>query len=100
MVVLKFALGPYDPLGHRCFRYHERRGDLGRRESGQEPQDKADLGVSGQGRVSAQEHEPQLVVSADIHEIVEPVKFRIVVRFHAVDLESVSSEVPLAAGLR
>ena len=98
VVVVKFAFGPYDPLRHRRLRYQERPGDLAYRKTGEQPQDETDLGVSGQGGVSAEEHEPQLVVGDDIDEIVEPVKFRIVVRFHAVDVESVSREMPLAAG--
>ena len=99
VVVVKFALGPYDPLRHRRLGYQERRGDLADRETGEQPQDESDLGVGGQGGVSAEEHEPQLVVGDDIDEIVEPVEFGIVVRFHAVDVEPVSSEMPLAAAL-
>ena len=94
---MKFALGPHDPLRHRRLGYQERRGDFAYLETGEEPQDKPDLGVSGQGGVGAEKHQPQLVVGDDIDEIVEPVKFGIVVRFHAVDAQSVSSDMPLAS---
>ena len=60
-------------------------------------QDETDLGVGGEGGVSAEEHEPQLVIGDDIDEIVEPVKFGIVVRFHAVDPQPVGSEMPVAS---
>ena len=54
-------------------------------EPAEQPQGERDLGVGAQGRVAAQEHEPQLIVGDDVDEIVEPVEFGIVVRFHAVD---------------
>ena len=96
---MKFALGPYDPLRHRRLRYQEGRGDLAGLEAGEEPQDESDLGVSAQGGVSAQEHEPELIVGDDIDEIVEPVEFGIVVRFHGVDVEPVGRELPARCGL-
>ena len=98
MVVVKLALGPDDPLRHRRLRYHECPGDLAHRQTGEEPQDEADLGISGQRGVSTEKHQPQLVVGDDIDEIVEPVKFGIMVRFHAAGPQSVSSEMSLAPG--
>ena len=98
VIVVQFALGPDDPLRHRRLRHQERPGDLVGLEAGEEPQDESDLGVGGEGGVGAQEHEPELVVGDDIDEVVEPVEFGIVVRVHAVGVESVGSEMPLAAG--
>ena len=95
---MEFALGPDDPLRHRRLRYHEGVGDLARREASQEPQDESDLGVGGQGGVCAEEHEPQLVVGDNVEEVVKPVEFGIVVRFHGVNVESVRGEMALVAG--
>ncbi len=95
---MQFALGPDDPLRHRRLRHQERLGDLLGLEAGEKPQDESDLRIGGQGGVCAQEHEPELVVGDDIDEVVEPVEFGIVVRVHAVGVESVGREMTLAAG--
>ena len=63
----------------------------------EEPQDESNLDVGSEGRMSAEEHEPELVVSHDVHEVIKPVEFGILIRFHRVDVESVSSEMPLAS---
>ncbi len=98
VIVVQFAFGPNDPLRHRCLRHHERPGDLTGLEAGEEPQDESDLGVSSQGGMCAEEHEPELVILDDIDEVVQPVELRIVVRVHAVGVESMGRKMTLAAG--
>ena len=95
---MQFALGPDDPLRHRRLRHQKRSGDLTGLQAGEEPQDESDLGVGGEGGVGAEEHEPELVISDDIDEIVQPVEFGIGVRVHAVGVESMGREMTLAAG--
>jgi hypothetical protein len=46
----------------------------------------------------AEEHEPELVILDDIDEVVQPVELRIVVRVHAVGVESMGRKMTLAAG--
>ena len=50
VVVVEFALGPYDPLRHRRLGHHEGLGDLAGLEAAEKPQDESDLGVGGSGR--------------------------------------------------
>ena len=98
VIVVQFALGPDDPLRHRRLRHQKRLGDLLGLEAGEKPQDESDLRIGAEGGVRAQEHEPELVVRNDIDEVVEPVEFGIVVRIHAVGVESMGLEMTLAAG--
>ena len=53
---------------------------------------------AAQGGVSAQEHEPELIVGDDVDEVVESVEFGIVVGVHVVDVEPLGCEMPLVAG--
>ena len=48
--------------------------------------------------MGAEEHEPELVIGDDNDEIVQRVELPIVVRVHPVGVESMSGEMPLAAG--
>ena len=95
---MEFAFGSDDPLRHRRLRDHEGPGDLAGLEAAEQAEDEGDLGIGGQGGMGAEEHEPELIVSDDIDEVVEPVEFGILVRFHGLDVEAVGGEMPLAAG--
>jgi hypothetical protein len=55
-------LGARDPRGHGGLLHQEGAGHLGRRQPAQQPQGQGDLGVAGQGRVTAGEDEPQAAV--------------------------------------
>ena len=74
VVVAQLALGPHDALRHRRLGHEERPGDLGRLEPAEQAQGERDLGVGGERRVAAQEHQAQLVVGDDVDEGVEVVR--------------------------
>ncbi len=99
VVVAQFALGPDDPLRHRRLGHEERPGHLVRLKAREEPEGESDLRIDAEGRMCAEEHQPKLVVGNDINEVVEPVKFGIVVRVHAVGVESKGREMALARAL-
>ena len=60
--VAYLALGPDEPLGHGGLGHQEGAGDLGRRHAGQRAQGQRHLGLEGQGRVAAGEHQAEPVV--------------------------------------
>jgi hypothetical protein len=62
LCIADLALSPYEPLRHRGERDEERPGDLLGREPTDRSQCESDLGLSGQRRMAAGEHQPQLVV--------------------------------------
>ena len=62
--VADLALGPHQALRHGGFGDQERPGDLSRGEAGQSAQGEGDLGVQGQGGMTAGEHQAQAVIPA------------------------------------
>ncbi len=62
--VADLALGPHQALGHGGFGDQERPRYLGRGQAGQGAQGEGDLGLQGQGRMTAGEHQAQAVVAA------------------------------------
>ena len=79
VVVAQLALGPDDALGERRLGDEEGPGDLGRVEPAEQPQRQRDLGVGGERRVAAQEHQSELVVGDDVDEGVEVVELGVVI---------------------
>lgn len=73
------------------------RGDLAGLEPAEQAEGQRNLCVDGQGRVAAQEHQPQLVVRHDVDERVEVVELGVRVGFHDDRLEPVRRAVPVGA---
>ena len=60
--VADLALGPDEPLRHGGLGHQEGMGDLGRRHAGKGAQGQRHLGLEGQRRVAAGEHQPEPIV--------------------------------------
>ena len=69
------ALGPHQPLRHRCFRDQEESSDLGRRQTAERPQREGHAALDRQRRVARGEDQPEEVVADDLRVgIVPPIQ--------------------------
>jgi hypothetical protein len=94
MVIAQLALGSRDALCHRGLFDEEGSGDLCSLKPAEQPKRQSDTSIWRQGRVTAKEDQPELVVRNDVDEVVE---FRVVLRVHFVAKHSVCSQGSLGS---
>src|SRR5680860_268388 len=95
VVVPKLAFRPDEALRHRAFGYQEPAGDFGGFQATEETERESDLGIGREGRVTAHEDQPELVVWYDVDEFVQD---RILIGFHISVLDPESGEMAFVPG--
>jgi hypothetical protein len=85
-------------LSHRRFRDEEGVRDFAGFEAAEQSEGQRDLRVWSQGRVAAEEHEPQLIVGHYFDERVKVVEVGGMVGFHVVGVKAKSGLMAFVAG--